>query len=125
MAPAAANGVCEIYPLAGGRDALCNHRKKTVAGAQKLLDRKSRSWLICNSTTKTDKVFLPWQIEIMEFSMSGNVIENDIDFDEADSSVVGELLYTPDNPRDARRLVEDKLEEMRLRRELMDYQLDF
>ncbi|WP_295803001.1 PA3496 family putative envelope integrity protein, partial [uncultured Microbulbifer sp.] len=76
-------------------------------------------------TTKTDKVFLPWQIEIMEFSMSGNVIENDIDFDEADSSVVGELLYTPDNPRDARRLVEDKLEEMRLRRELMDYQLDF
>ena len=92
--------------------------------SEKLLDRKSRSWLICEGTTKTDKVFLPWQIEIVEFSMSGNVIENDIDFDEADSSAE-ELLYTPQSPRDARRLVEDKLEEMRLRRELMDYQLDF
>ena len=57
--------------------------------------------------------------------MNGNVSENDIDFDEADSSVSEELLYTPQSPRDARRMVEDKLEEMRLRRELMDYQLDF
>ncbi|MBB5210741.1 PA3496 family putative envelope integrity protein [Microbulbifer hydrolyticus] len=57
--------------------------------------------------------------------MSGNVIENDMDFDESDSSVAEELLYTPQNPRDARRMVEDRLEEMRLRRELMDYQYEF
>ncbi|QKX17954.1 PA3496 family putative envelope integrity protein [Microbulbifer sp. YPW1] len=57
--------------------------------------------------------------------MSGNVIENDMDFDENDSSTEEDLLYTPHNPRDARRMVEDKLEEMRLRRELMDFQYDF
>ncbi|WP_299593546.1 PA3496 family putative envelope integrity protein [uncultured Microbulbifer sp.] len=57
--------------------------------------------------------------------MSGNVIENDMDFDESDSSVAEELLYTPQNPRDARRMVEDRLEEMRLRRELLDYQYEF
>ncbi|WP_193754317.1 PA3496 family putative envelope integrity protein [Microbulbifer sp. Q7] len=57
--------------------------------------------------------------------MSGNVIENDMDFDEGDSTLVEELLYTPQSPRDARRMVEDRLEEMRLRRELMDYQYEF
>jgi len=57
--------------------------------------------------------------------MSGNVIENDMDFDESDTSLAEDLLYTPQSPRDARRMVEDKLEEMRLRRELMDYQYEF
>ncbi|WGL17428.1 hypothetical protein PVT68_03810 [Microbulbifer bruguierae] len=89
-----------------------------------MLDQESQGWLICDGTTTIDKVFLPWQIEIVEFSMSGNVIENDMDFDESDSSATEDLLYTPQSPRDARRMVEDKLEEMRLRRELMDYQFD-
>lgn len=75
--------------------------------------------------TTTDKQFLPWQIEIVEFSMSGNVIENDIDFDDSDPSLAEEVLKSSKSPRDARRMVEDKLEEMRLRRELMDYQYDF
>ncbi|AQQ67326.1 hypothetical protein Mag101_06525 [Microbulbifer agarilyticus] len=91
---------------------------------QKLLDQKSGSWLIWICTTKIDKEFLPWQIEIVEFSMSGNVIENDMDFGGSDSSFEGSLLYTPESPRDARRMVEDRLEEQRLRRELMDYQYD-
>jgi len=99
--------------------------KKSCFRGKKLLDRKSQSWLISDGTTKTDKEFLPWQIEIVEFSMNGNVSENDIDFDEADPSVIADLLHEPHNPRDARRMVEDKLEEMRLRRELMDYQYDF
>ena len=57
--------------------------------------------------------------------MSGNVIENDMDFDGSDSSLEEGLLYIPESPRDARRQVEDRLEEMRLRRELLDYQYDF
>ncbi|MCK7597511.1 hypothetical protein M0G74_09555 [Microbulbifer sp. CAU 1566] len=57
--------------------------------------------------------------------MSGNVIENDMDFDESESSLAEDVLLIPNSPRDARRMVEDKLEEMRLRRELMDFQYDF
>ncbi|QIL89469.1 PA3496 family putative envelope integrity protein [Microbulbifer harenosus] len=57
--------------------------------------------------------------------MSGNVIENDIDFDDSDPPLAEEVLKSNKSPRDARRMVEDKLEEMRLRRELMDYQYDF
>ncbi|MFD1217943.1 MULTISPECIES: PA3496 family putative envelope integrity protein [Microbulbifer] len=57
--------------------------------------------------------------------MNGNVTENDMDFDEVDPSSIADLLHAPHNPRDARRLVEDKLEEIRLRKELMDYQYEF
>ncbi len=60
--------------------------------------------------------------------MSGNVSENYIDFDNDDiPQIANEVLKqaTSKPPRDARRMVEDKLEEMRLRRELMDYDFDF
>lgn len=56
--------------------------------------------------------------------MSGNVSEKDFDFDHDDiPHIATEVLRqaTSQPPRDARRMVEDKLEEMRLRRELMDY----
>lgn len=59
--------------------------------------------------------------------MSGNVSENDLDFDNNDiPQIATEVLKqaSSQTPRDARRMVEDKLEEMRLRRELMDYDYD-
>ncbi|MCX2831713.1 PA3496 family putative envelope integrity protein [Microbulbifer thermotolerans] len=76
---------------------------------------------------KTPQVFLLSQIEIVEFRMSGNVSGNDYDFDYDDlPQIANEVLRqaTSKPPRDARRMVEDKLEEMRLRRELMDYDFD-
>lgn len=60
--------------------------------------------------------------------MSGDVSGNDIDFDIDDiPQIANEVLGQArlQSPRDARRMVEDKLEEMRLRRELMDYDFDF
>ncbi|MEW5248545.1 PA3496 family putative envelope integrity protein [Microbulbifer sp. 2201CG32-9] len=60
--------------------------------------------------------------------MSGNVSGKDFDFDHVDiPQIATEALRqaTSVPPRDARRLVEDKLEEMRLRRELMTYELEF
>ncbi len=92
-----------------------------------MLDRDWQSWLICDGTTKTTRVFLLSQIEIVEFRMSGNVSENYVDFDNDDiPQIATEVLRqaTSQPPRDARRMVEDKLEEMRLRRELMDYDFD-
>ncbi|WP_250463121.1 PA3496 family putative envelope integrity protein [Microbulbifer litoralis] len=61
----------------------------------------------------------------MEFRMSGNVNINDFEIDDI-PQVATEVLRqaTSQPPRDARRMVEDKLEEMRLRRELMDYDFD-
>ena len=59
--------------------------------------------------------------------MSGNVSGIDIDFENDDiPQIATEVLRqaTSQPPRDARRMVEDKLEEMRLRRELMDYDFD-
>jgi len=59
--------------------------------------------------------------------MSGNVSGIDIDFDNDDiPQIANEVLRqaTSQPPRDARRMVEDRLEEMRLRRELMDYDFD-
>ncbi|MGL6161796.1 PA3496 family putative envelope integrity protein [Microbulbifer sp.] len=59
--------------------------------------------------------------------MSGNVSEHDLDFDNEDiPQIATEVLKQASSqaPRDARRMVEDKLEEMRLRRELMDYDYD-
>ncbi|WP_141398547.1 MULTISPECIES: PA3496 family putative envelope integrity protein [Microbulbifer] len=60
--------------------------------------------------------------------MSGNVSEKDFEFDHDDiPQIANEILRqaTSQPPTDARRMVEDKLEEMRLRRELMDYDLEF
>ncbi|MCW8127529.1 PA3496 family putative envelope integrity protein [Microbulbifer halophilus] len=72
-----------------------------------------------------NKVFLRSQIEILEFRMSGNVNINDFENEDI-PQVATEVLKqaTSQPPRDARRMVEDKLEEMRLRRELMDYDFD-
>lgn len=72
-----------------------------------------------------NKVFLRSQIEILEFRMSGNVNINDFekeDIPQVATEVLREATSQP--PRDARRMVEDKLEEMRLRRELMEYDFD-
>lgn len=89
-----------------------------------MLDRDLQSWLICDCKTKT-RVFLRSQIEIVEFRMSGNVNINDFENDDI-PQIATEVLRqaTSQPPRDARRMVEDKLEEMRLRRELMDYDFD-
>jgi hypothetical protein len=89
-----------------------------------VLDQGRRSWLICAGITKTTSVFLLLQIEIVEFRMSGDVCENDLDFESGDLSEIAETRGSPQRPRDARRMVEDKLEEMRLRRELMDYSFE-
>ncbi|MFA0811802.1 PA3496 family putative envelope integrity protein [Microbulbifer epialgicus] len=59
--------------------------------------------------------------------MSGNVNEKYMEFDSVDiPQIATEVLKqaTSQPPRDARRMVEDKLEEMRLRRELMDYEFE-
>ncbi|MFI2810317.1 MULTISPECIES: PA3496 family putative envelope integrity protein [Microbulbifer] len=59
--------------------------------------------------------------------MSGNVSEKTFDFDYDDiPQLATEVLKqaTSQPPRDARRMVEDKLEEIRLQRELMDYDFD-
>ncbi|WP_346839608.1 hypothetical protein [Microbulbifer sp. SAOS-129_SWC] len=60
--------------------------------------------------------------------MSGNVSGISIDFDNDEiPQIANEVLRqaTSQPPSDPRRMVEDKLEEMRLRRELMDYDFDF
>lgn len=57
--------------------------------------------------------------------MSGNVIENDMGFEKSNPSLAVELISSPRVPKDARQLVEDRMEEKRLRRELLDYQYDF
>ncbi|AWF83400.1 PA3496 family putative envelope integrity protein [Microbulbifer sp. EKSA008] len=59
--------------------------------------------------------------------MSGHVNERRLDFDNVGiPQIATEVLKeaTSQPPRDARRMVEDKLEEKRLRRELMDYDFD-
>ncbi|WP_444930468.1 PA3496 family putative envelope integrity protein [Microbulbifer sp. SSSA002] len=59
--------------------------------------------------------------------MSGHVNERHLDFDSVGiPQIATEVLKeaTSQPPRDARRMVEDKLEEKRLRRELMDYDFD-
>lgn len=63
----------------------------------------------------------------MGFRMSGHVNEKYMDFDAVDiPEIATEVLKraTCHPPRDARRMVEDKLEEMRLRRELMEYDFE-
>lgn len=59
--------------------------------------------------------------------MSGDVCENDLDFDSGEVLDISEVRAqaSPQRPRDARRMVEDKLEEIRLRRELMDYDFEY
>ncbi|MCO1334511.1 hypothetical protein MO867_09185 [Microbulbifer sp. OS29] len=59
--------------------------------------------------------------------MSVHVNERRLDFDNVDiPQIANEVLKqaTSQSPLDARRMIEDKLEEKRLRRELMDYDFD-
>ncbi|USD22959.1 PA3496 family putative envelope integrity protein [Microbulbifer variabilis] len=59
--------------------------------------------------------------------MGVNVNEKHMVFDDVDiPQIANEVLRqaTSQPPRDARRMVEDKLEERRLSRELMDYDFD-
>lgn len=57
--------------------------------------------------------------------MSGNVNINDFENDDIPQIATEVLRQATSQPtRDPRRMVEDKLEEMRLRRELMDYDYD-
>ncbi|MCH9690452.1 MAG: hypothetical protein K0U59_00100 [Gammaproteobacteria bacterium] len=57
--------------------------------------------------------------------MSGNRGESDTEFEVSKQSSLSNLFFTPETPGSTRRKIEDKLEEMRLRKELMDYEYEY
>lgn len=57
--------------------------------------------------------------------MSGNRGESDTEFEVRKQSSLSNLFFTPETPGSTRRKIEDKLEEMRLRKELTDYEYEY